>query len=320
MTRSLRRKLFYALLALFILVGGGGVFYAEGWRIDFATWSIGKVGGIYIRSFPQNASIYIDNQPVQNQSGFLSRGTVIANLLPRTHTIALTADGYSDWHENATVLPAFVTQYKYAVLVPTKTLSASSTAEPPAPVMTLVNPANPNQKIVTGKNTVSLFDVARATTTFMTPLRGTNAAANWIDPNTFGLLQTDGELYSYTLGTDAPKKLADDVINFAATDDGSMIAALERSSLEVFSLNGDNNYYRFNIPDVTHATKLIWYQDRTHLFVIYPDHISFLDLADNDLANFIMVARGTQPRYDAKSNSLFIVNPNGTLVRYQFPT
>ncbi len=106
------------LFLLFLVLGGGIVLFAQGWRIDFPSFLISKVGGIYIRSYPENASIFLNGKPTENQSGFLSRGTLISDLFPKTYRLALTAPGYLDWHENVAVAPSFVANHKYAVLVP----------------------------------------------------------------------------------------------------------------------------------------------------------------------------------------------------------
>ncbi len=118
MTFGTRRRLFYALVALFFVLGAGVVLYAQGWRFDFATGHVDKVGAIYVRSFPADASIMLNGKPAQNQSGFLSRCTLITDLFPKIYQLKLTAAGYGDWHESAGVSPSLVTELKSAVLVP----------------------------------------------------------------------------------------------------------------------------------------------------------------------------------------------------------
>jgi hypothetical protein len=118
MTRSMRKRLFYSLVAIFLLLGTGVIAYAEGWRIDFTTWHLEKVGEIFIRSYPDSATITINKKPFKNQSGFLSRGNLIPDLLPGTYDLLLAAPGYLPWHEKATVETSLVTQFKYTVLVP----------------------------------------------------------------------------------------------------------------------------------------------------------------------------------------------------------
>ena len=77
-----------------------------------------KAGGIYVRSYPKTAQITLNGKPVQNQSAFLSPGTFISGLFPKTYTLTLTAAGYDAWTETPQVVPSLVTEMKYAVLVP----------------------------------------------------------------------------------------------------------------------------------------------------------------------------------------------------------
>ncbi len=328
MTLRTRRKIFYTLVALFFVLGSGVVLYAQGWRLDFSTWRPEKVGGIYVRSYPSNATIYLNGQPIQNSSGFLSPGTLISDLLPRTYDVSLKAAGYDDWQENAAVAPSQVVQYKYAVLVPSVaapapsgTVNAFITSQPTS---TTLDPFDPAQKVLVGTNKIAIYNIAQATTTAKTTVIGKNLEAKWMTPTTIGILQNTGELYIYNPsdsdGAQSPRKLADDVKDFAATNDGSMVAALEGNSLEVFSLSDSSVYYRFNLPSINAATHVIWYKDNTHLFIVYPNSVSFLDLADTALVNFTTVAQGTHPLYDSAANILYITTPAGQVVQYSFPS
>jgi hypothetical protein len=331
LTIHTRRQIFYTLVALFIIIGGGVVFYAQGWRLDFATWHFEKVGGIYVRPYPENSSIYLDGKPIQNQAGFLSAGTLISDLLPRTYNISLKSAGYDDWQENAAVAPALVTQFKYAVLVPTDGTPVTSSTRAATlqtiarlqPTSAGIDPFDANQKIITAQNKIAIFNIAAATTTANATLPGKNISARWITPSLIGALQANGELYLYNAAdgseSTAVTKLADDVKNFATAEDGSMLAALEKDSLEVFTLSGGSDYYRFNIPDIADAQNLIWYKDNTHLFVIYSNRVAFLDIADSGLVNFTIVAHGTKPAYDPSTNTLYLIDQSGNLVAYSFP-
>jgi hypothetical protein len=122
-----RKRIFYVFLLLFVVVGAVVVSYAEGWRINFSTLDAEKAGGIYVRSFPDAAQITLNGKPVQNQSAFLSRGTFISGLFPKTYTLTLSASGYDAWTENAQVIPSLVTEMKYAVLVPKMATNVATT-------------------------------------------------------------------------------------------------------------------------------------------------------------------------------------------------
>ena len=112
-----RKRIFYVFFLLFIIAGIVVVLYAEGWRLSPALQAE-KAGGIYVRSFPDSAQITLNGEAVQNQSTFLSRGTFISGIFPKTYTLKLAESGYDAWTESALVLPSLVTEMKYAVLVP----------------------------------------------------------------------------------------------------------------------------------------------------------------------------------------------------------
>ena len=325
MTLRTRRRMFYTLVLLFFIIGGAVVLFAEGWRLDFFSWQFEKIGGIYIRSFPQNADISLNGKSVRNQSGFLTTGTLISDLLPRTYLVSLSAPGYQIWHESASVLPSFVTQFKYAVLVPEAPSAAASSSVKQlllaTPTSTIINPENPSEKITITRNRLSLFDITQATMTATVATPGTIASAKWLSPNLIGILQSDGELFLYNPGGDAgPQKLADTVRSFSANRNGTMVATLERTSLEVFSLRDPSIYYRFNLPAISEANRTLWYADNNHLFVVYPRSISFLDFTDTALSNFLTVGQGTQPLYDPQANTLYLTSATGTVIAYRFPS
>jgi hypothetical protein len=124
-----RRRIFYVFLLLFVVIGLVVVLYAEGWRLNPTTLDAEKAGGIYVRSYPDNASITLDGKPIHNQSAFLSRGTFISGLFPKTYTIQLSAAGYDKWSEQAPVIQSLVSEMKYAVLVPQAAINVATSED-----------------------------------------------------------------------------------------------------------------------------------------------------------------------------------------------
>lgn len=443
-----RKRIFYVFILLFVVIGIIVVLYAEGWRINLSTLEAEKAGGIYVRPYPNNAQIMLNGKPVQNQSAFLSPGTFISGLFPKTYTLTLTALGYDAWTESAPVIPSLVTEMKYAVLVPkTATNVATGTAavagyfEADGNVVVanasatitwlgkvigygavVSHSADLKTAIIrtaserTGAPTYSLYDFTAATSTasanlsalltqlgikstpatnvFIDPHDDTNIIAQtpvrivrinsdthraiaidtapaeetiespiavsasvmawaryaagtsrifvydkfsgdttdsslvingsirqlaWARNNVLGILTSDNTLYLYNVPNEQLTTLANDVKQFYPTADGSTIAALEYHSLEVFAENGLPNYYRFDLPEVTDVQGLIWYKDDAHLFVQYPDHIAFLDLADTAIKNLTTVSLGTNPSYDPQENSLYLIDNGQKLIRFDFP-
>ena len=85
MSLTTRRIIFYALVVLFLVSGGGVLLYANGWRLDPETFAVRKTGGVYIESVPRDAEILLNGKAVRNASGLISSGTLVSGLLPRAH-------------------------------------------------------------------------------------------------------------------------------------------------------------------------------------------------------------------------------------------
>jgi len=126
MTKRTRNTIFYALCAVFAAVGTLVVFYAQGWRLDFETFGLRKVGGIYLRSFPEDALVFINDKKVDKNPGLLDRGRFIGNLFPKNYKISFVGEDYLDWTEHVQVNPSLVSEIKYAVLVPKNSESAAT--------------------------------------------------------------------------------------------------------------------------------------------------------------------------------------------------
>ncbi|MDP3948497.1 MAG: hypothetical protein Q8Q17_00950 [bacterium] len=126
MTKRTRNTIFYALCAVFAAVGTLVVFYAQGWRLDFETFGLRKVGGIYLRSFPEDALVFINDKKVDKKPGLLDRGRFIGNLFPKNYKISFVSNGYLDWTEHIQVSPSLVSEIKYAVLVPKNSENAAT--------------------------------------------------------------------------------------------------------------------------------------------------------------------------------------------------
>lgn len=118
MTLKTRRLLFYLSVFFFVIAATAVIFYSIGFRIDFKNKIITETGGIYVKSKPPNAEITLDEESVKNQSGILSAGTFIDNLVPGMHHLVLNLDGYSGWQKDTPVLAGSVSVFDYVVLIP----------------------------------------------------------------------------------------------------------------------------------------------------------------------------------------------------------
>lgn len=118
MDKRTRNAIFYSLCLVFAATGTFVVLFAQGWRIDLETFGFQKVGGIYLRSFPKDASIFLNDKYMDKKPGLLDSGRFMGSLFPKNYKLSLTSEGYLDWTEHIQVSPSLVTELKYAVLIP----------------------------------------------------------------------------------------------------------------------------------------------------------------------------------------------------------
>jgi hypothetical protein len=129
MPKSLRRRIFYTLIAIFLVLGSGAVLYAQGWRLVPGPAGIGldKVGGIYLRTFPETASVALNGKLYERRPGLFDKGTLFSDLLPGTYRLEASAPGFHSWSQQANVSSSLVTALRSVVLVPTQATTTTST-------------------------------------------------------------------------------------------------------------------------------------------------------------------------------------------------
>jgi len=166
---------------------------------------------------------------------------------------------------------------------------------------------------------LNLYDLLSETfKNIQKPLPGQTEKLAWANNSRLGILQNNGGFYIYDAATDKLSPTASDAKDFVFTDDSSKVAVLENRSLEVFSLKNED-YWRFNLPEVGAVKKISWFRGWHHLFISYLDRTVFLDLDDLSQENITTVAKTDRFDYDPKSNQFYFVN-EGKLLRLDFPS
>lgn len=127
MSKRARDLVFGLLVILFFILGGGVVLYAQGWRMAFNPFAVGKVGAIYVRSFPDDATITLDGKTQKKPLGFFERGVLMNDLFPEIYQVKVAKRDYYDWSSSLLVEPSRVTSRSRVVLVPKTAVAATST-------------------------------------------------------------------------------------------------------------------------------------------------------------------------------------------------
>jgi len=114
--RTIRSRMFWACILLFIVGTPILIGYSQGYRLDDAL-SLVETGGLYLYADVPNASVYLDDDFIELNGAFL-RNTFIQNLTPNhVYTIRFEKEGYHTWTKHLTVHPNIVTEAR-VLMVP----------------------------------------------------------------------------------------------------------------------------------------------------------------------------------------------------------
>ncbi len=115
MTIKTRLIILGIFAVVFLVAAPYLVLYSLGYRVDFRHASIVATGGIYIKAYPPEATVAVDGK-IKDTTGIFSSSFFVQNLLPQTHAILISKDGYYDYQKNLLVAQNQVTKLEHVIL------------------------------------------------------------------------------------------------------------------------------------------------------------------------------------------------------------
>jgi hypothetical protein len=120
---------------LFVVFSIAAIYYSQGYRVDFSTLSLKKIGALYIETQQSPVQIYLNQHLFKDKSGIFTKGTFISSILPKRYRLVIRKEGFRDYEKNIAVEPAQVVRLFNVDLVP---VSLSYAMEFPAASTRLV--------------------------------------------------------------------------------------------------------------------------------------------------------------------------------------
>lgn len=117
MTQRTRTILFISAVFLFLIISLVSVSYSQGYRFDFKKKKFVQTGGIFLKTKPPGADVFIDGKP-RGKTNFLSGKLLIKNLMPRFHEIRVKKTNFFSWQKSLEVKEKEVTEAKNILLIP----------------------------------------------------------------------------------------------------------------------------------------------------------------------------------------------------------
>jgi len=99
-----RRILYLIFVIIFFLVAPPLVLYTSGFRYDFEYKRIVETGSLVIKSYPQNADVYINEEKYPETSP-----CIINTILPGKINLLISKEGYYDWAKTIDINPRVTT-------------------------------------------------------------------------------------------------------------------------------------------------------------------------------------------------------------------
>jgi len=88
------------------------IFYSEGYSFDWEKRTIVVSGGMYLKSYPLKADIFVNNKLSGKTNKFVRR------LIPKVYDIKISKEEYHSWEKRITVEPGLVTRLDDIFLIP----------------------------------------------------------------------------------------------------------------------------------------------------------------------------------------------------------
>jgi len=115
--RSIRRKIFYAMAALFFVVAPAVLLYSRGYLVDFEGRSLVSTGGVFVKTIQPGTRVLL-NGVFERETSFISRGALITNLLPKRYALRVEKEGRRPWEKVVRVASQEVLEFRNVFLPP----------------------------------------------------------------------------------------------------------------------------------------------------------------------------------------------------------
>jgi hypothetical protein len=340
--KSTRRVILALLSLVFIALGAFVLLYAQGYRLDVQKLSLTRVGAIYVRSLPGDATVSIREKGTEEHSGLFERGVFVEGLFPGRYTITVKKEGYRTLTRTLPVEPAQVAEAKYVVLVPEipvpeEHISPVLPKEVPKDAhieeafgdtfgvassgIFLINTKKETaQKIITPPRNTTIGTVRIAERSILWATAG--ASSSIFEYDSFSAtstpLGTSSAAVKDIQGASPRWYVLDTAGTVTVYEKGTKkeeatritLMAVHGASLALAGLKGlevtgpDDAHWRFNRADLEATTELIWYRDERHLFLVEQNKALFFDLDDTLQEDVPVIAEGTNFSYDEDKNTL----------------
>ena len=295
MNSKTRRIILCSVIIFFILIAPVIILYSLGYSFDWQEKKVVLTGGLYIKSIPKRATVYINDKPKKETPVFIKR------LAPKYYQIKVTKEGFHEWSKKLKIESKLVTEVKDILLIPIN------------PEIEIINEKNPDnfslKEYIISKTTVSndVFYINKPSYILyktdkdnsfqeqisLTPLPENQEYEIIISDNQqIAVLSDSDQLYILNSETKNFKLIKENVQQAQFSYDNEKLLYYTSNEIWIYYLN--NNEQDKKMGEHELITRLsqkikqaIWYKTNKHIIFLVNQKIKIIELDSRDEKNII---------------------------------
>ena len=295
MNSKTRRIILCSVIIFFILIAPVIILYSLGYSFDWQEKKVVLTGGLYIKSIPKRATVYINDKPKKETPVFIKR------LAPKYYQIKVTKEGFHEWSKKLKIESKLVTEVKDILLIPIN------------PEIEIINEKNPDnfslKEYIISKTTVSndVFYINKPSYILyktdkdnsfqeqisLTPLPENQEYKIIVSENQqIAVLSDSDQLYILNSETKNFKLIKENVQQAQFSYDNEKLLYYTSNEIWIYYLN--NNEQDKKMGEHELITRLsqkikqaIWYKTNKHIIFLVNQKIKIIELDSRDEKNII---------------------------------
>lgn len=289
--------------------------YAWGYSFDWQGKKIVLTGGLYIKSIPKKAAVYLDDKQEKETPVFIKR------LLPKYYQVKVTKDGYYDWNKKLKIESKLVTEAKDILLIPInpkievvneKIAENFSLKE----YLSLKN-AGSNDIFYIQKPSYILYKTDKTNSSLeqisLTPLPNNQEYEIIVSNNQkIALLNDIKELYIFNQATRNFELIKQNVQEAQFSSDNQKLLYYTPNEIWIYYLDNVNDKKTGEHELITRLSQKIegavWYKTNQHIIFLVNQEIKIIELDDRDERNIVDIIKidAQQMAYSEKDQTLYL--------------
>ena len=342
MTKTIRRVIFYSLCAVFLILTPLVIFYAQGFTFDWRTRQVVKTGGLYLKSTPPKAAIFINGMETKKTPYLFS------HLVPQNYDLKIEMDGYYPWEKNLEVKPELVTEARNIFLLSKNPLTELLAKNVTSTIPVFLSSSEEKKKEIQARKTASSsaawilkdnkiyfisemnYNLHKTNLTFFPnnqeqisqeplPEKGNFKILAGPNQNQIAVLSQKNNLYLFNNASRTFELLSSSVIQAQFSDDGKRllyssgneiwVLYLEDILLQPYKKAGEKELItRF----AQNISQTLFFPDNEHVAFVAGDQIKVIELDGRGRRNLVdwLTAPAPQIYFDTKNEFFYFLTGN----------